>query len=391
MTALIPRLDREDTRRLIEEARGQSVSTLAERMPVRGLRTRSSPLGGLQLADADLVALRTEVLELAHEHGYPGDGARLPSFDAKCARVIHQRLRVSAHEASEDDAWSYVTCAWLLDVAAWRWGGVGESDRRFRGDVNRNTFRRLWWRAEVLGADIDLALLGEDELVNIMERPTIAANRRLARTLAVKFLESVGDGGDAGRMMLMREAGKRLVRLTPILDFFALSDAELAQIVDAVLAAAADGGNVAVFEEDGPPIAPSDMVERAERLAPVAAPRSEEGPETEFDTAAVEEYREVALGIAGRTGRVTNSTLREVVPLEPADARRLLQSLVESGALSRRGKAKGTYYVLPGDQAERDDAESLTAAEQPLAADAGTHPEASQPESALRRFLSRRG
>ena len=114
MTALIPRLDREDTRRLIEEARGQSVSTLAERMPVRGLRTRSSPLGGLQLADADLVALRTEVLELAHEHGYPGDGARLPRFDAKRARVMHQRLRVSAHEASEYDAWRSVTCAWRM-------------------------------------------------------------------------------------------------------------------------------------------------------------------------------------------------------------------------------------------------------------------------------------
>ena len=38
----------------------------------------------------------------------------------------------------------------------------------------------MWWRAEVLGPDVDLAKLGEDELVNIMERPTLFSDRRLA-------------------------------------------------------------------------------------------------------------------------------------------------------------------------------------------------------------------
>jgi len=62
---------------------------------------------------------------------------------------------MSPHEASHDEIWSYLTCCWLLDVAIWRWS-AGADVKRFIGDVNRNTFRRMWWRAEIMGPDIDL-------------------------------------------------------------------------------------------------------------------------------------------------------------------------------------------------------------------------------------------
>lgn len=388
MTALLPRLDREQTRDLIEAARGESVAAIAGRMPTREVRTTSSPLGGLALSDRHLDELRTAVVGLASEHGYPDTANELPMFDARCARVVHGRLRISPHEASEEDAWSHLTCCWLLDVAAWRWGGVGESDRRFRGDVNRNTFRRLWWRAEILGPDVDLADLGEDELVNIMERPTIAANRRLARALATAFIAKVRGRADPGRMMLMREAGKRLVRLTPLLDFFSLDDVELQRIVEGVLQAAADGGNVPAAEPRGLEIAPSEGVERVPRVATVGAP-SEDGRTDAIDPRELEEYNQVALGIAGRTGRVTNSTLREVVPLEPADARRILQDLVERGQLVRSGRAKGTYYVLPTEVEGTPSGAEPSLVHEPAIAPPTTE-RRSPTESALRRFLRRR-
>ena len=160
MNALLPRLDREQTRNLLDEARELTVAEIAERMPNNEVRTTSSALGGLEIAHDDLAALRAATVDLAGEHGYPSPGRELPRFDALCAREVHSRLGISPHEASEEDAWSHLTCCWLLDIAAWRWGGIGDSDRRFRGDVNRNTFRRLWWRAEVLGPGIDLTSLG---------------------------------------------------------------------------------------------------------------------------------------------------------------------------------------------------------------------------------------
>ncbi len=399
MTVLLPRLDRETTSSLIDDARGKTVAEVASRIPAREVRTRSTAQGGLEIADAELAALRHAVVELARGHGYPEEVKNLPLFDALCARIVHASLPISPHEASEDDIWSYLTCVWLLDVAAWRWGGVGDSERRFRGDVNRNTFRRLWWRAEVLGSEIDLAQLGEDELVNIMERPTIAADRRLARRLAVQFLDRVSERDPAGRMMLMREAGKRLVRLTPIIDFHVMSDGELRALVDSVLTAAAKGGNVAMTSSPAD-IEPSGVVERIGRLAPVHDEAPIESPGYS-DLGARKEYGEVALAIAKRTGRVTNSALREVIALEPADARKVLQDLVEDGVLARRGKAKGTYYVLPGS----DGTDSEPEAVQPVASMSASHaspepdssgaatqePSHGEAEKTLRRFLKRRG
>ena len=133
------------------------------------------------------------LVELATSHGMPGAVDRTAEFEGNCARILRDRLEMTPHEASHEEVWSYLTCCWLLDIAVWRFGAEAD-ERRYIGNVNRNTFRRLWWRAEVLGPEIDLTRLGEDELVNIMERPTIAADRRLARAIAAEFLARV-DGG----------------------------------------------------------------------------------------------------------------------------------------------------------------------------------------------------
>ena len=202
--------------------------------------------------------------------------------------------------------WSHLTVCWLMDVAVWRWSGMRD-DRRFRGDVNRNTFRRLWWRAEILGSDVDLTQLGEDELVDVMERPTIASNRRLSRVLATSFLERVGDGDDRGRMMLMREAGKRLVRLTPIVDFHALDDAELRDVMYTILDAAADGGPLPQ-QTSGDDLSPriSDGVEQVPASPPLPTHEEEIAANGQVPAEVAELY-EIALDIARRTGRVSST------------------------------------------------------------------------------------
>lgn len=379
MTVLLPRLDREQTQAHIERARAMSVHELATSMPIQDVVTTASALGGLEIAEEDLRDLRAVVVELACEHGYPDNEDSLSVFDGRCARALHAALPISPHEASEEAVWSHLTVCWLMDVAVWRWGGMRD-DRRFRGDVNRNTFRRLWWRAEVFGPDIDLTELGEDELVNIMERPTIASNRPLARALARSFLDRLRDGDDSGRMMLMRDAGKRLVRLTPIVDFHSLDDSELHDVVRSVLDAAASGGPLpqTTLQGDAAVVVVSDGVEQVPEV-PTLPPTGEEIIANGDVPADASELYEIALGIARRTGRVTNVMLREVVPIETDDARRLLQDLVARGELRRRGQTKGTYYVLPSEDVADEDAAS-----QPSA---GSSPP-SRP-GALRRYLRR--
>jgi hypothetical protein len=288
----------------------------------------------------------------------PGRIGNISGFEGRVARVLHDMLPMSANESSHEEVWSYLTCCWLLDVAFWRFG-EGADERRFLGNVNRNTFRRLWWRAETLGPMIDLSQLGEDELVNIMERPTIASDRRLARTIAFEFLARVHEGAASSRMQLMREAMKRLLRLTPLVAFAGLPDEELRASVEQCFTAAAEGisggepervgrHRLPVGEEIHTPHRPlpvvSPGVTAIDRIVIPDAYKTDSTTQTvspEFDGVA-----RTALLIARSAGRVTNTTLREMVPITAGEAREVLKSLVSDGLLVSRGVRRGTYYML---------------------------------------------
>ena len=146
---------------------------------------------------------------------------------------------------------------------------------------------RLEQRAEVLGPEIDLTRLGEDELVNIMERPTIAADRRLARAIAAEFLARVDGGVVRERMQLMRDAMKRVLRLTPMVAFSALDSTEVAQLV-------AHTFDVAEAALNGLP-------------APSQPPVVEGAPPASSDVVQVETLRSRHTSPGARTARTTSS------------------------------------------------------------------------------------
>lgn len=356
---VLPRLSRESALQLIDSLPISDLVELGSAMPDNSQAVTYTPVGGTRITDVDLSKLRTEVLSLAREYGMP-DSVQNPSeFEGRTARLLREHLDISPNEASHEEVWSYLTCCWLLDVAVWRFG-VNADRRRFVGNVNRNTFRRLWWRAEVLGSAVDLTRLGEDELVNIMERPTIAADMRLARAVAQEFLSRVHRGAADSRMQLMREAMKRLLRLTPLISIAALDERDLQSVVEEIFDAAAVGlsgqapssaGRHRAEEDPSrtktyPPPPTSAGVVAIPRLTivdvafPPAAP-ADTIKEPDFEGAAA-----AALQIARSTGRVTNSNLRELVAITSGEAREVLQTLVRDGTLSRRGVRRGTYYVL---------------------------------------------
>ena len=109
------------------------------------------------------------------------------------------------------------------------------------GRPPRNVFRRYWWRARSLGVNPGdpASELGEDQLVQVMERPSISGSRKLARTFAQTVLQAAVGSPDVGIEALMRDATKRLVRLTPFVCFEALPDADLrSQLSDLVATSA---------------------------------------------------------------------------------------------------------------------------------------------------------
>lgn len=367
---VLPRIAKHSATELLKVHLSSGLAEIAGSMPDLTPTITYTPVGGQRVETHQLEQLRTDILALAREHGMPNRITEPSIFEGGGARLLRESLPMSANEASHEEVWSYLTCCWLLDVAVWRFG-VDADERRFIGNVNRNTFRRLWWRAEVLGPDIDLTKLGEDELVNIMERPTIASDRRLARTVALEFLARVDEGAADSRMQLMREAMKRLLRLTPLMAFQALADHELRAVVEQCFTAAAEaltgagrhrqsvGQDASVGPRELPPVSPGVTV--IERMTitdedSVGSTAVEE-VNPDFDTAASK-----ALSIARGVGRVTNTSLRELVPITSGEARQVLQSLVRDGLLASRGVRRGTYYILSDSVSAVDRAWPPTAA-----------------------------
>ena len=139
---------------------------------------------GTPMNHEQIQAIRESVVDVAGNYGFPGprNERTTAGFDADCALAIHGVLPLDLHAAADRGAWTFLTCVVLLDVAVWRF--PGRNVQRFVGDPNRNVFRRLWMRREILGApegDADPVWSREDILVQIMERPAASESPELAR------------------------------------------------------------------------------------------------------------------------------------------------------------------------------------------------------------------
>lgn len=246
MNVLLPRLDRPDIDTILDNLLDLPVGGIAGEMPVPGFSPVYSPVGGARADSHFMLEVRRKVVALATELGYPEGRPQegLHAFDTDCAHLLHQELGITPHEAGHREVWACLTAAYLLDVAAWRWGGIRDRNRA-NGDVNRDTFRRLWWRAEVLH-DPELPWdgfggLGEDEIVAIMERPGVTGNPEVARSIVRAFRARLAADPslNAGRMHLMRDAMKRLTRLTPFLMLDVIGPTEVDGAIEALMLEAA--------------------------------------------------------------------------------------------------------------------------------------------------------
>lgn len=185
-----------------------------------------SATGGTPVSPQQLSDLRTAVLAIAREHGFPGKERREGHrCDARIAVLLRERMKLTAHEAAADGLWEYLTCVLMPDVAIWRFrdtGGRTNPERLLAG--RRNAFQRLWWRAYVIAGALGgeeavnlLSFLTEDDMVATLERPGLFGNLRMMRTYYQEFRRLV-EGGElrAPREAVNRDAHKRLLRLVAI-------------------------------------------------------------------------------------------------------------------------------------------------------------------------------
>jgi Family of unknown function (DUF6339) len=246
---LYPRLPAPTARILVDEIGGVDLSELRSDSATRHPACTYSPTGGNRVDERHIVDLRDMLREIAETCGYPADVG--PSdrvrFDRAAAEVLHSRMGIVPADAAEPGVWAFLTCVVVPELACWRF--PRRTSERLEGGP-RNTLRRLWWRAHLLdtGGENLVSRLGEDELVQIMERPeSVMGNPRVARALARLHLQVCNELGIDGRMRVLRDAAKRLLRLSAVISLDALDQASLERVARNLLTEAA----IALGEHQG--------------------------------------------------------------------------------------------------------------------------------------------
>lgn len=227
---LYPRLERtDDLVAMAIELGGLSVEQCRVRRRTTDPCAIYTATGGARATVVQLEAIAKGLTEIAIKNGYPEERQRNTGADAEWAEWLHRHLDTSAHEAALDSMWHFMTVVLVPDLVRWRWGATKEdsiSDRwittKHRG---RNALGRLWWRAEIFFDEDEenpyglVHALGEDELVQVMERPSFAGNRTLSRTTAAMLLRAERENPGINRGAVLRDYQKRMLRLGAFTDF----------------------------------------------------------------------------------------------------------------------------------------------------------------------------
>ncbi len=228
-----PRLPDHIAQELADEFAGIPVEELRDRGALEHEAATYYPTG--TRVDRDTLAeLAHDVCGLIDDLGFPepkSKEAAYREFDQTLPGVIHARMSITPADAAHESVWSFLSLVLVPEVAPWRY--PERSSERILGKP-RNALRRLWWRAEMLGSGPDdpPATLGEDQLVAVMERPTIGGDSATARSLCASVRRAAEANPAVSAMFLMRDAAKRLTRLTPFIAPQALSDGQLKHVTD---------------------------------------------------------------------------------------------------------------------------------------------------------------
>lgn len=245
-----------DAARSWDELRSQSFSEIVEALDFDVTAANYYPLARRRAGSTELLNLRIKVVQAATEFGFPSKVSNkvLVEFDRNIGPEIHAQMAIMPADASSIDVWNFINTAVLPDIVLWRYGQfsveskrwVVSEDRLF--DMIRTTFGRLWWRVHLLGPEL-AAELGEDEVVNLLEKPRIGGYPVLARAMGRHFLEFAAESKTGRRMELFRDATKRLLRKMAVQSVFVMSAEEIDAFVAPLFLESAQALGIQTREE----------------------------------------------------------------------------------------------------------------------------------------------
>lgn len=181
-----------------------TLSDLEKRQPPDLNREHFAPTGPPRISLVELSTLRSSLDDVARDAGYPaiGDDARR-KFDRGATRLLGES-ELPEDEMLRADTWGWIAVHLVPHLVRWRWqndNGVVTSVR-FCGILQRNAIGRLWYRAHVLDQGtgrVDRWMLAdaltEDAAMNLLERTTIASDRRLSRSVMRHWVQLAGEPG----------------------------------------------------------------------------------------------------------------------------------------------------------------------------------------------------
>jgi hypothetical protein len=233
-TLLYPRLNRAVAQRILNERSNFPLEKLREMGSLDHPDAAPSATGGRPVTTEKLRDIQSAIRQIANEAGYPkAIAGSTQTFDRPCGSALYRLMEIVPADAAEEGVWSFMTVVLVPEIGPWRF--PRQSDDRILGRP-RNVLRRLWWRAWALGPDLETAPvgcepLGEDESVQIMERPSLGGNRRSARALQTALWSAEVTGLTVPRSELMRQLARRLRATKSHISLDALDDQSLAVLL----------------------------------------------------------------------------------------------------------------------------------------------------------------
>lgn len=196
---------------------------------------RFAPTGGVRVTESELRELRDRILDAV-----PVGAVRTLEAQQQADRrltVVLGEAGISPSEGLRPEMWAWLAVKLVPGVVSWRFGSSDKPPvERYAESLHRNALGRLWLRAHTLdlGPDKDdrwslATSLSEDASVQVLERPTLSAEPRVARAIARVWLR----WREKRRIEdVFRDAAKRLLVLSGWRELGAIPEAELERVVE---------------------------------------------------------------------------------------------------------------------------------------------------------------
>ncbi len=196
------------------------------------------PFADIRSDNSELLNLRQKVVYSAQKYGYPSNVSSHMKvlFDRELLLIFQNEIAMSPAEASNMDVWHFFNIRLLADITLWRFGSFDIDMNRWSINeerlyiFNRNMFGRIWWRAHILGPTL-ASRLSEDEIVQILERPSLYAYPVFAQAVGIRYLNSPSN---TRVTRILRDASKRFTRRTAVLSVFIMQESQIVHFVDDV-------------------------------------------------------------------------------------------------------------------------------------------------------------